>query len=159
MTNCLRRCFCVASVALTGLPLIASSQDHPSFAGDWVPESGGPRLTISHEPTQLRVVEADLKTLVFLLDGSDGYESTSNRQGELVVYGSKAHWAGSTIVVALETTLFRQGRQHNWADTYVYSLESEDKLSVTCFCATTTGAEHHRSVRTTGYDRTSSELD
>jgi hypothetical protein len=153
MKSCLFSCLCIASVVLSGVPAIASSQDHPNLAGDWVPVSGGPRLTITQDPTELTVVQHGLKTLVFLLDGPDGYQSAASNQGEPMIYEAQTRWAGSTIVVALETTLFREGRLHNWTDTYVYALTSDDKLSVTCFCATTTGGEHHRSVRTTDYDR------
>jgi hypothetical protein len=153
MKSCFWNYLCFAGVAFSGVPSIASSQDHPNLAGDWIPIGGGPRLTISQEPDKLTVVQHGLNTLVLMLDGPTEYQPAASNQGEPMIYESQARWAGSTIVVALETTLFREGREHNWTDTYVYTLKSDDTLSVTCFCATTAGGEHHRSVRTTDYDR------
>ena len=153
MKSCYWNCLCIAGVVLSGVPSIASSQDRPNFAGDWVPVSGGPRLSITQEPTELTVVQHGLNTLILLPDGPEGYQSVASNQGEPMIYESQTRWVGSTIVVALETTLYREGREHNWTDTYVYALKSDDTLSVTCFCATTAGDEHHRSVRTTDYER------
>jgi hypothetical protein len=98
-------------------------------------------------------------TFVYHLDGSKDHHETSSVRGEPVMHESEAWWAGSTIVIARETTFPSDGMLHVWTDTYVYHLKADDTLSVTCFCASTTGGEHHRFAHTTDYARQTSDAE
>ena len=151
------KCILLASCAFLGFSTRALAQELPNFSGEWLSDSGQ-QLTVTHEPYRMTVREIG-ETFVYHLDGSKNHNESTSARGGPVMHETEARWAGSTIVVARETTFPSDGMLHIWTDTYVYHLKTDDTLSVTCFCATTTGGEHHRIVRTTEYGRRASESD
>jgi hypothetical protein len=121
-------------LALRFFSSTAAAQSKPDFSGTWKPMQQSAQVTIAQDGPLFAVTTAradgSSETLTYRLDGSESQNTTTDVTGTVWTHLSRATWMNSAVVVTTTTNRESGGK---WEWMRVYSLKSDDQLSVTTF--------------------------
>ena len=112
----------------------AAAQSKPDFSGTWKPLQQSGQVTIAQDGPSFVVTttraDGSSETLAYRLDGSESRNATTDVTGTVWTHVSRATWMNSAVVITTTTNRESGGK---WEWMRVYSLKSDNQLSVTTF--------------------------